>query len=254
MKVKQERIDSIDVAKGIGILLIIIGHLGAIRLGMLFNCCYILYIFHVPLFFFISGIFLKPYSKDTAVFEISKKVSRLIKPYYIFGFFACLLAMSISSDFCLKNQLIGYLLMFRRVNGEACFTGALWFLPALFANIIICSFIIRYRIKYCFILSLIFVFFAYVLGYYKVCLPLNLEVSFLFIPLTLSAFFYWRDIIRFSKLGALIFLPCSLSLLFCYKLFGISSINYYMSSFGMGGYFLCFVRNMCSVLFIANYQ
>ena len=49
----NKRLDNLDVAKGIGILLVIFGHC---QLGWIGSVHSLIYSFHMPLFFFISGV------------------------------------------------------------------------------------------------------------------------------------------------------------------------------------------------------
>ena len=67
------RLRSFDIAKGIGMLCIIAGHLGRKEIGE------IVFSFHVPLFFFISGYFYRiPKSGAEA---LAKRAQRLLVPY-----------------------------------------------------------------------------------------------------------------------------------------------------------------------------
>lgn len=50
----HKRIVSIDIARGIAILCIILGHLGIRQINR------IVFTFHVPIFFFITGYFIHP--------------------------------------------------------------------------------------------------------------------------------------------------------------------------------------------------
>lgn len=52
------RDSTIDIAKGIGIFLVVLGHF-AVFASPLYHY---IYLFHMPLFFFISGMFAKPMS------------------------------------------------------------------------------------------------------------------------------------------------------------------------------------------------
>ncbi|MFD0836287.1 acyltransferase family protein [Mariniflexile aquimaris] len=72
----KEIIPWIDVIKGFGILSVVIGHI--------FNgvVSHIMFIFHMPLFFFISGYLLKPTSEFSQYFK--KKVVHLLIPYFCF--------------------------------------------------------------------------------------------------------------------------------------------------------------------------
>lgn len=72
---KQNRIRSIDIAKAIGIFLIVLGHV--LKFG---NLRKFIYAFHVPLFFFLSGICFT--QKDNKKF-IVKKIKTIYIPYII---------------------------------------------------------------------------------------------------------------------------------------------------------------------------
>ena len=71
----NERVRYFDIAKGIAILCIIAGHMGN---GIINN---FVFTFHVPIFFLISGYFLK---NNTSLKEFAlKKYKQLIRPYMI---------------------------------------------------------------------------------------------------------------------------------------------------------------------------
>lgn len=80
----KKRIEYIDAAKAIAIMLVIIGHchwLGAIpRLGNL------IYTFHMPLFFMVSGFFLKDLPIRDAFVKYAKAY---LWPYLMIGFLSC---------------------------------------------------------------------------------------------------------------------------------------------------------------------
>ncbi len=76
-----QRLDYVDIAKGLGMLTIIWGHI-----------CYagisnkIVYAFHIPLFFFLSGlVFSKARYADFGAF-LKKRVKGLLFPYFVFSF------------------------------------------------------------------------------------------------------------------------------------------------------------------------
>jgi len=62
----MNRIDYLDIAKGIGIILVYIGHcyIGE-RTQTLSNVIYWIYSFHMPFFFFVSGMFVLDWKKLT---------------------------------------------------------------------------------------------------------------------------------------------------------------------------------------------
>lgn len=76
---QKNRISYIDIARGLGIICIVIGH--SLKAGWLREY---LYAFHVPLFFFLSGLTYR-YSQDKKSFWI-KKVRTIVVPYFFIGF------------------------------------------------------------------------------------------------------------------------------------------------------------------------
>lgn len=79
----MKRNETIDIAKGIGIILVILGHLSSpmYEVGWLTCMRGFVYQFHIPLFFFLSGIFMKT-GESWGVF-LKKKVTRLYLPYAV---------------------------------------------------------------------------------------------------------------------------------------------------------------------------
>lgn len=80
----HQRFASIDIAKGIGIVLVVIGHLIGVtgyEASVLTYAKSFLYQFHVPLFFFSSGLFFNPDEKWKPF--LIKKLKRLYLPFVI---------------------------------------------------------------------------------------------------------------------------------------------------------------------------
>ena len=76
---QQARLDYIDIAKGIGMILVYIGHCKIQGSSPLFQW---IYSFHMPLFFYLSGLLFKR-KKFRVV--IANKVFSLIIPYVLFS-------------------------------------------------------------------------------------------------------------------------------------------------------------------------
>lgn len=93
---------SVDVCKGIGIMLMVLGHSGIPKYGHDF-----IYMFHMPLFFFLSGYcFNEKYIDDIGAFII-RKLKTLWKPYVQYG----LLFLLLHNFFCcfhIYSQYYGY--------------------------------------------------------------------------------------------------------------------------------------------------
>lgn len=122
-----------DVLKGIAIILMILGHcyVGPLR-AFIFS-------FHMPLFFFVTGYFLKIRPLHI---EIGINLKRLIVPY-VFSVFCILIIMSIQNfankgwidTLYIKDTSLRFLLGFKGNSAPEWLHGeirALWFLLALF--------------------------------------------------------------------------------------------------------------------------
>jgi polysaccharide biosynthesis protein PslL len=76
----KQRIQHIDIARGIGILLVVLGHNAIVigQKGELFN---VISSFHLPLFLFLSGLFLN--QRETLKAAIVNKTDAILKPYLV---------------------------------------------------------------------------------------------------------------------------------------------------------------------------
>lgn len=79
----NKRIDYLDIAKGLGILLVYIGHCNIGLRHDSYNIVFDwIYSFHMPFFFFVSGLLFNVKSIDTKNF-LWKKTIALMLPYII---------------------------------------------------------------------------------------------------------------------------------------------------------------------------
>lgn len=124
------RNSSIDVAKGIGIILVVLGHNWIINhdKGEVFR---VIFSFHMPLFFFLSGIFLKP--DDSPRKFLITKADSLLKPYFVV---LCALGLKsiIASTLFQQNSDVdlSYFGGILYAGSETIPWVPLWFLPHLF--------------------------------------------------------------------------------------------------------------------------
>jgi len=122
MKDEIKRIDYIDIFRGFGIILMIMGH---INFGSIFD--HYIHAFHMPMFFFITGYFYKTKSMSTLEYVI-KKAKSLIVPYISFAIFHSVFYIILYKSFSI--QFLYHILL---INTDGMpITGALWFLTALF--------------------------------------------------------------------------------------------------------------------------
>lgn len=114
----MQRYKEVDISKGIGILLSIFGHL-----NYTFVHAFI-YMFHMPLFYFISGFLFKP-QKYTFKQFILRKLRTIVVPYFVLG--AIIMAFDYFGHG--KVQIVELLVQRRYLP--------LWFLTSLFFTEII---------------------------------------------------------------------------------------------------------------------
>ena len=103
------RDDSIAIAKALGILLVVIGHCCAANGNTMFVVnwqdfvCRIIYSFHMPLFFILSGYMFKIENINNSMLFVERKIKGLYIPY-VKWMFAFLLLHNLFVNFCtLKN-------------------------------------------------------------------------------------------------------------------------------------------------------
>lgn len=125
---KNERIGYLDVAKGIGILLVVIGHVEYVSESVRQYIA----AFHMPFFLMISGILIWYKREEKREYNelFFKKVINLMAPYAIFS----LLYFVMEGARAVIKGLDSWGTLLRQLYQTICLQGVstLWFLPALF--------------------------------------------------------------------------------------------------------------------------
>ncbi len=124
---KKERVDYLDYAKCIAIMLVIWGHTAPNGTNAPFRV--LLYSFHMPLFFLVSGMVLvrrgDEYGKEHWKKFVSKNIMTLLVPYLIW--------CAIYSNFSWKSYVLVFYGSWEMINAAGTLTS-LWFLPCLFVS------------------------------------------------------------------------------------------------------------------------
>lgn len=76
----ESRIQWVDYAKAFGIFLVVLGHAGFPE-----SVRSVIYVFHIPLFFFLSGMFFKPEKYANYNVFLKKRLRQLVVPYLFFN-------------------------------------------------------------------------------------------------------------------------------------------------------------------------
>jgi fucose 4-O-acetylase-like acetyltransferase len=182
----------VDYAKGIGIILVVLGHVirGVLASGMApygSVWSYIdkfIYGFHMPLFFFLSGLFVYKWVSKNPV-NFSNKIKTILYPYVVWSIIQGMVNIILSS-FTNNPLTINELIMSILVHPY----GQFWFLYVLFIFFVLSVFFLkRFNVKLTLILSLIAFFLSSLIP--VMVLSLCAKYFFFFI---LGSFYMQSDI------------------------------------------------------------
>lgn len=161
---KKSRLEWVDIAKGIAIIMMVVGHSTIPDFANRF-----IYSFHMPLFFIMSG-YTSNFAKHGVGDYLRKKTSSLLVPFIIYSIINIVL-----QSYAYDIPLDDYTYCLLRQGWQAV---PLWFIPVLFASLIIV------RLMYClksqlFILTFAFIFLlvSYILALNKIQIPWNMSVA-----------------------------------------------------------------------------
>ena len=158
----NQRLEWMDVAKGIAIILMVVGHTSIPK-----SVSNFIWTFHMPLFFITSG-WLTNWNRNTVQGFIRNKSKNLLLPFFSYSMIVlcvkCLL---------LPEGGIPYLVYWLTHGWDGI---ALWFIPVLFVALVISKFIIGLRedqliVGGCITLALL----GDLLSYYRIHLPWTLS-------------------------------------------------------------------------------
>ncbi len=246
-----DRIKWIDTAKGIGILCVLLGHVNYPYLQT------IIYTFHMPLFFFLSGFLFSGNKYNTTAF-IKNKIRTLVVPYYFWAFFYFIpidiifrLINDKNIDF---SSYKDFIIMGRKET--------IWFLGAMFCVSIIMYFLAKFlKNNIYFILffsAIMFIIFAVYYYFGGKALWFNLDVAFMALPFFALGYYLSmrRQVLeKINKITpflfiCLIFLFLSINFIVGYLNKKISSVKVDMSQNSYGNLILMFVSAIAGIIVV----
>lgn len=195
---QQRRIIYIDMAKGLGMLTVIWGHIMLIGPTNI-----VIYAFHMPLFFFLSGMLFKKENYTTVAEFIKKRIRTLLIPYVLFSIATW--ALWLCYNIILGNTVKSYFMpllqtILSQGSGEYLIHNSpLWFVTCLFIVEILFYFISK--LKECYKI-LIMSFACAIIGCFMIqnnspfrYLPWSIDMALCALP------FYATGNIVISKIG-----------------------------------------------------
>jgi len=240
----NKRMSWVDIAKGIGIMLVVLGHMNVPG----FIGKYI-YSFHMPLFFFLSGYVFSSdkYKSFTAL--LKNKARFLLIPYVYFSLISVLVYFLLDNNVIIfKNELYGVLI---GTGGST----ALWFLVCLFMTELLYYFLsklCKFKIQYIGVILVLSSIIGYLISVDRIMILWKIDVSF-----TSLVLFGIGNIV--NKTGVLniinhknkvrllsLFILLLLSILFCFS----NNLKVDMNNSVYGNYFYFYLAALSGTLVI----
>lgn len=142
---------SVDVLKGIGIIMVVSGHIDFAGIGSSFVSY--LYTFNVAIFFFVSGLLWKSQSIKYFPTFLRSKTKTILVPYLVFFcisiFYGFVVVKRVFNEFVIPFNIgdVSKALLYGSewLNSVPTFNFALWFLPIFFISN--CCFFLLQQIK-----------------------------------------------------------------------------------------------------------
>ncbi|QVY65844.1 acyltransferase family protein [Polaribacter sp. Q13] len=227
----------IDIVKGIGIILVVLGHItGGYSQNLIF-------LVHMPLFFFISGYLFK--SQCIKDYFLKKTISLLL-PYFTF----LVILYPFEYPYSVDTNIFKYILK-PIYGGQLLNNGliAFWFITCLFLTQQVFNLLVH-KINSKKLLALI-VFLFYITSYinseiYSVFkLPWNANVVLAAIP-----FFYTGYLFKLKKYSINLIVILVLNIISAYIIYYQTPIAYDMKTANYGIPIISFILSTASILFI----
>ena len=234
----KHRIDWIDLVKGFGIILVIYGH------NLPFLESYI-YTFHMPLFFFISGLLHSKKMLNYAI--IKKRAKQILVPYFLWSMLLFLFWFfigrkygdSVNLDLSVSKNFLG---IFYAQGGHEFMNWGLpmWFLPAIFLNFLTfgCIRLLQNRKHQIAVVLCLVVFGFLISSFFDTHLIWSLDVSFVSLFFYAMAF-YLKDFLLSSTIkyeAIILVVVCIVHALL--SLSSIGKVDMYRSIYGNAFLFL----------------
>lgn len=248
----KERIKWIDTAKGIGIILVILGHVTSAKS----NLVIVIYSFHMPLFFFLSGYVFSYKKYQNGWLFLKKKAQNLLIPFFCFTGVAIFLGILQSAPWTLAEM--GRFLIYIENNTRTI--TAIWFFPCLFlAEVIFYYFLLFTKEKFWISILVVIGLLGtnYFLGKYvnHDYLPWKIR------PALVAVVFLWagyliRKLIdddKFSLNAGLFLISIALNLAFIYFNNGIQIMMTYSFYGNFLYFFITAIFGILAVMYLARF-
>lgn len=131
----EKRIEWIDIAKGFGIMMVVLGHYILSETGPLYEIKSLIYAFHMPLFFICSGyLFNTQVSHGDFIPFVHKRCGSLLIPYISYSLLLSAFEIGVSllkrEPPHIGDRVVGMIVQVRGLN----YSGTHWFITWMFVT------------------------------------------------------------------------------------------------------------------------
>lgn len=246
--IPKDRIEWLDIAKGLGVLLVVVGHLW-------YNCLFpvvnqMIYSFHMPMFFILSGFVFKKGNSRFGTFVL-KKAKRLLLPTFIFFVLGSIIL--IIADY----PLTGIVKDFFFLRGLCPYNAPCWYFIALFQLSVISYFINLDKLSS--ISQAIVMFIAFAAGFFLY--EFNISIPF-GLTRTVAAFFFFacgawlgKTNCKNKKLAMNIKISTNVGIMVLWIVFGVvlnNKVSFYKMI--LGNYFFFIIAGICGSILLIEFS
>lgn len=132
----KERNKQMDVLLCLGILLVVLGHVGTNSWKTELFDWFVIYSFHMPMFFFISGYFYKPERERTYGATVLRLTKKFVIPYYIWNLVYGVIVFALKNAglvrFKLDKSISNFFITPWTTGDQYQLNSPAWFLLTLF--------------------------------------------------------------------------------------------------------------------------
>lgn len=249
----MERIKWVDKAKGVGIILVVLGHAcvpSLINVSRFIEIIYlVIYLFHMPLFIYLSGYTFFNISRIQTFYDLVKKRSKtLLKPYVLYLCFDYLIIILVSiipriKDIILLNtDFSKYMILKDILLCEGYVDKHLWYIYLLFFLSVFAFFLKQYNGINKFVIVLCLVFGPIIYSYEKLPVIFHIVYYYPFFLLGKFNLYDWIKTINIRIRITYIILYILFSLFYAYKI-------QVFKTFGVGLAYIKYIGGFAGIIF-----
>ncbi len=132
----KERNKQMDILLCLGIILVVLGHVGTNSWKTELYDWFVIYSFHMPMFFFISGYFYKPEGEQKIGHSILKMVKKFVVPYYVWNLVYAIIVFALKDAelvrFKLDKSIWNFIITPWTTGDQYQLNSPAWYLLTLF--------------------------------------------------------------------------------------------------------------------------